>query len=217
MAFGSGLLFNIFKYDTYNGFTPFGPEGRIDEETSFLGFGIAGLFVGFGSKLANGCTSGHGLCGLSRLSLRSIVFVSVFLTVSFAVGSISYYIGLGSLSSEELTHEFAYNHVLSANIFLGFGLVFPIVTTMIEKKYNQPDSPWKQVCRDIFISWIVGLLFGIGIVVAGMSRRINVLSFYWLGKHWNPSLLLVLGSGLSVSVIAFNYMLRVRKVPILGD
>lgn len=131
MAASSGLLFNIFKYGTYNGFTPFGPEARIDEETSFLGFGIAGLFVGFGSKLANGCTSGHGLCGLSRLSLRSIVSVSVFLTVAFAIGSLSYYVGLGLLSSEELTHEFTYNHLLSANIFLGFGLLFPIITTIV--------------------------------------------------------------------------------------
>ena len=67
------------------------------------------------------------------------------------------------------------------------------------------------------ISWVVGFLFGIGIIVAGMSRRINVLSFYRLGKHWNPSLIMVLGSGLFVSAIAFNYMLRVRKTPILGD
>lgn len=33
----------------------------------------AGLLVGFGTRLANGCTSGHGICGMSRLSLRSIV------------------------------------------------------------------------------------------------------------------------------------------------
>ena len=33
----------------------------------------AGLFVGIGTRLANGCTSGHGVCGISRLSLRGIV------------------------------------------------------------------------------------------------------------------------------------------------
>jgi uncharacterized membrane protein YedE/YeeE len=33
----------------------------------------AGLLVGFGTRLANGCTSGHGICGISRLSLRGIV------------------------------------------------------------------------------------------------------------------------------------------------
>lgn len=35
--------------------------------------GIAGLLVGLGTRIANGCTSGHGVCGISRLSLRGIV------------------------------------------------------------------------------------------------------------------------------------------------
>ena len=43
---------------------------------------IAGLFVGFGTKLGNGCTSGHGVCGLSRLSLRSLTAVAVFMGVA---------------------------------------------------------------------------------------------------------------------------------------
>ena len=34
---------------------------------------VAGLFVGIGTRVANGCTSGHGVCGISRLSLRGIV------------------------------------------------------------------------------------------------------------------------------------------------
>jgi hypothetical protein len=39
----------------------------------------AGLFVGIGVRMANGCTSGHGVCGLSRLSLRSLVNVLAFM------------------------------------------------------------------------------------------------------------------------------------------
>ena len=39
----------------------------------------AGLLVGIGTDLGNGCTSGHGVCGLSRLSLRSLVAVGVFM------------------------------------------------------------------------------------------------------------------------------------------
>lgn len=40
----------------------------------------AGLLVGFGTRLAGGCTSGHGVCGLSRLSLRSLAAVAAFMT-----------------------------------------------------------------------------------------------------------------------------------------
>ena len=39
----------------------------------------AGLLVGFGTRLGSGCTSGHGICGLSRLSRRSLVAVLVFM------------------------------------------------------------------------------------------------------------------------------------------
>lgn len=44
----------------------------------------AGLLVGFGTVWGNGCTSGHGVCGLSRLSVRSLVATLVFMITAFA-------------------------------------------------------------------------------------------------------------------------------------
>lgn len=43
---------------------------------------IAGGLIGFGTKIGNGCTSGHGICGLARLSTRSFVAVGIFFTVA---------------------------------------------------------------------------------------------------------------------------------------
>ena len=45
----------------------------------------AGLLVGFGTRMGSGCTSGHGICGLARLSPRSLVAVLVFLGTGIAV------------------------------------------------------------------------------------------------------------------------------------
>lgn len=45
---------------------------------------VAGLLVGFGTRMANGCTSGHGICGLARLSVRSLVAVLAFMASGFA-------------------------------------------------------------------------------------------------------------------------------------
>ncbi|WP_413578054.1 YeeE/YedE family protein [Bdellovibrio sp. HCB290] len=42
---------------------------------------LAGVIVGFGTILGSGCTSGHGVCGISRLSPRSLVATGVFMTV----------------------------------------------------------------------------------------------------------------------------------------
>lgn len=54
---------------------PFYGEGAVSTHlTSNMGIVIAaGLLVGVGTRIANGCTSGHGVCGISRLSLRGIV------------------------------------------------------------------------------------------------------------------------------------------------
>lgn len=46
--------------------------------------GVAGLLVGYGTRLGNGCTSGHGVCGLSRLSVRSLVATLTFMTTGAA-------------------------------------------------------------------------------------------------------------------------------------
>ena len=48
-----------------------------------LGLVVAGLLVGVGVRMGNGCTSGHGVCGLSRLSLRSLVNVLAFMGAGF--------------------------------------------------------------------------------------------------------------------------------------
>jgi uncharacterized membrane protein YedE/YeeE len=45
---------------------------------------VAGLLVGFGTQLGNGCTSGHGVCGLSRLSPRSLVATLTFMATGAA-------------------------------------------------------------------------------------------------------------------------------------
>jgi uncharacterized membrane protein YedE/YeeE len=49
---------------------------------SGLTLALAGVLVGFGTTLGNGCTSGHGVCGLARLSPRSIVAVAVFMVTA---------------------------------------------------------------------------------------------------------------------------------------
>ena len=48
------------------------------------GLVVAGLLVGFGTRMGNGCTSGHGVCGLGRLSTRSLAAVLTFMATAIA-------------------------------------------------------------------------------------------------------------------------------------
>lgn len=56
----------------------------IEIEASWPVLIIGGLLVGFGTQLGNGCTSGHGVCGIARLSPRSIVATLVFMASAMA-------------------------------------------------------------------------------------------------------------------------------------
>ena len=71
-----GLLLSPFIYSL------FAPLPSLEISNNYPKIAIAGLLVGFGTRLGSGCTSGHGVCGIARLSRRSIVATLVFMTAA---------------------------------------------------------------------------------------------------------------------------------------
>jgi uncharacterized protein len=61
----------------------FGLRPIVDIESDWYAILLAGLLVGFGAQYGSGCTSGHGICGLSRLSPRSLVATLTFMGAGF--------------------------------------------------------------------------------------------------------------------------------------
>lgn len=74
--FLSGLIITPFIYGLF-------VQPDIALTASPLMMIIAGLLVGFGTRLGSGCTSGHGICGISRLSTRSIIATMTFMFAGF--------------------------------------------------------------------------------------------------------------------------------------
>jgi len=75
------LLFLLGLFMAGAGFALF--TNRVPAPTLPLApLAFAGLLVGFGTRMSGGCTSGHGVCGLSRLSVRSLVAVLTFMIVA---------------------------------------------------------------------------------------------------------------------------------------
>ena len=66
----------------------FGSELPEALDLSWVGLIIGAFLVGFGANLGNGCTSGHGICGVGRLSIRSISATVVFMSVAIFVVAI---------------------------------------------------------------------------------------------------------------------------------
>lgn len=78
MAFLGGLVAAPLLYAVFVGL----PAVQVEASTGTLV--IAGLLVGLGTRYASGCTSGHGVCGLSRFSPRSLAATLTFMAAGFA-------------------------------------------------------------------------------------------------------------------------------------
>lgn len=76
------LLGLIVAAGLYMALVPGAPLPRTDY--SRVALVVAGLLVGFGTRMGNGCTSGHGVCGLGRLSMRSLAAVLTFMATAIA-------------------------------------------------------------------------------------------------------------------------------------
>lgn len=71
-----GLFLKIYLPDTF----------QLRSSAQMIDYAFGGVLVGFGTLLGNGCTSGHGVCGISRMSVRSILATITF--ISFGILSL---------------------------------------------------------------------------------------------------------------------------------
>ena len=172
-------------------------------DLSTVGFILAGFLVGFGAKMGTGCTSGHGVCGLPRLSKRSIVAILLFMVFGILMATIRYYIPF--LRPESYVSDVWENSFINIGILvfncLGFGL------NIIYKSGN------KDKIRDISISFCIGALFCYGLLESGMLQRHVVIEFLIIGKVWNYQLAFVLGSAVGINLLTFNYILKKTTRP----
>eukprot|EP00434_Breviolum_minutum_P032844 symbB.v1.2.029047.t2/scaffold3132.1/size62850/5 len=193
-----GLIAMIFNEDfSFPGAAPF----------HIVRYIAAGIFVGIGTRVGRGCTSGHGICGLPRFSSRSWVAVPTFMGV--AVGTVA------------LTrHAFKWDNPASPGVAeiqwppkwqfplasLCSSIVLAVILVCLPQKIRAFASP--LVC---------GTIFGVGLGVAGMTSQAKVLDFLDFGGLWDPSLAFVMGCGIMVSGPAFLYAERETSKPLCAD
>jgi uncharacterized membrane protein YedE/YeeE len=70
-----------------------GPVGGIRTSVPLWQLGAGGLLVGFGARLSNGCTSGHGICGLASLQWPSLMAVLTFMITGFFTANLVLFLG----------------------------------------------------------------------------------------------------------------------------
>ena len=78
VAFVGGIVIAPLAYSLFQVLPP------VQIDADYAALVVAGLLVGVGTRYGAGCTSGHGVCGLSRLSLRSLAATATFMGAGFA-------------------------------------------------------------------------------------------------------------------------------------
>jgi len=86
VTFLVGLLLGPLLYAAFAGHLP-----KVDIAAGFGTLVAGGLLVGFGTRLGSGCTSGHGVCGLARLSPRSMAAVGMFMAAAIVTVFITHH------------------------------------------------------------------------------------------------------------------------------
>jgi len=182
-----------------------------------LGFVIGGFLVGFGTRLGNGCTTGHGICGLARLSTRSLVAVLAFM----ATGVIS-----ASACSETCPfHPYLRDSFASVGKYLPTNTTITIGTVLASlaagsaisgflRKSPSPNAAkseqdeYTNNRRKIIPSIVSAVFFAMGLVVSKMTVSSKIYGFLNMkGVHagtWDPTLACVMGGGLVVSFLSYQ-------------
>ena len=169
-------------------------------DLSLPGFILSGFLVGFGAKMANGCTSGHGICGLPRLNRRSFVAIFLFMIFGTIMATIRYYIPFlrpNSYAYDVWENTFIYYLTFILSI-IGFGLTL----------WNSFKSGISDKVRDIIVSFSIGSLFAFGLIQSGMLQRHVVIEFLTFGRVWNIQLAYVLGAAVGINFLTFNFILK---------
>ncbi|ORX36050.1 hypothetical protein BD324DRAFT_581517 [Kockovaella imperatae] len=164
---------------------------------------LAGLLVGFGSRLGSGCTSGHFLCGVSRGSPRSLVatatfFLSAVLTANLVPMETPYPSWIPKPNPFTIQTGLAYAPLITVPILAG--LVFTLRSTLARSGSNPP-----RIIR-LAPYFLAGLTFSFGLLISGMADPRKVLHFLTpFSPRFDPSLAMIVLGGVVPNALYWNY------------
>lgn len=166
---------------------------------NIIGWFLGGFLVGFGTKMGNGCTSGHGVCGVPRFSKRSIAATCTFMATGNGMATLRYYY---PFLTEGKSFGDTYQEIfrIIALTLVVVIIIFSIVKALINFEL------------ELVHEFIFGLIFGLGLVISGMCRISKVRGFLTLNEHWDPTLAFVMASAVAINLLTFRLIMK-REAP----
>jgi uncharacterized membrane protein YedE/YeeE len=200
---------------------------------------LAGLLVGYGTRLGGGCTSGHGVCGLPRLSIRSLAGVLTFMATGAMTASISRSDAVAPYLHQAIPFSFTSSTAPSPYLSL-LPTVFVIIASAlafhnnswlhnllsphthdpvhVTKKSHEHGDAHHTSLQHHAIAAANGLLFGLALGFSGMTNPNRVQGFLdFAGRGgWDPTLMFVMGGAVMLNLVTF-YWMKSQAKPFLSD
>lgn len=197
---------------------------------STFGHIISGFLVGFGTKLGNGCTTGHGICGLARFSKRSFVAVLSFMTTGILSATVCgpkcIFFDLLRTTSTEGVSPTSLTQKLGGVISL-FSIAAGIAA-FIRRRSRQYSAPADEGnkeevlenynnFRKMIPATISGSLFAAGLEISTMVKSTKIYGFLDLTGFsrgtYDPTLIVVMGGGMIWSMLSYQFIKGYQKKP----
>lgn len=164
-----------------------------------LAYALSGLLVGFGTKLGNGCTSGHGICGLARFSKRSFAAVCTFMATAIATTLLMPAVFRTSTSTPEVVPQ--------------HGIFITLASLLVALSIKHVEIHRKSATSPHVKSWgaiVSAGLAAVGLGVSGMVKGAKVGNFLNLSLlktgGYDPTLMTVMGGGVLVSMMGYQFL-----------
>lgn len=219
LAFLSSFLLSAYVF--------FLPNADVDKistiasVTSPLAYALSGLLVGVGTTIGNGCTSGHGICGLPRFSKRSLSAVLTFMGAAVATTVVT------KRPEFDVLREGANEAYVPAWVMasLAAGMVgFTLYGTLVSRKETKPTQVDKTASESLvdknkeaesskderIPAALSGMIAAGGLTLSTMVYPAAVRGLLDVTAisqgTWDPTLMMVMGGGLVTSFISYQFV-----------
>ncbi|KAF6256935.1 hypothetical protein COO60DRAFT_1622272 [Scenedesmus sp. NREL 46B-D3] len=170
---------------------------------------LGGLLVGLGAALGNGCTSGHGISGNARLSLRSLVFTLVFMASGMAAATVTQSATAAGIAPHAAPLVMPSSDVSNSGALLVASALLAMLGLASAGQQFRREPKAVSLATEL----ASGALFAFGLVYTGMVRPTKVIAFLSpFHPAWDLSLACVMGGALLVATPAFQAILKYKAL-----
>jgi phage-related protein len=201
LVFGGNFKFLGLEFQVFDS------PSDVSSALTFWGFILAGLFVGFGSRMGKGDTIGHVVCGIPRLAPQSLASVLTFCATGAFIATLRYHLPFADKgwSFGWLNNFQALWASWISSILVGIFAIY-FIYTIIKKRD-------REFTKETLIIYALGLVFGFAIMLAGFLRMSKVRGLLTIdAQRWDPTLLFAFASACLMNFVTFNLIRKESPV-----